>query len=374
MKKLFFFLIIFLFAITSLSFVNYDNNFKLFKLNFSFNPYIYQFIYNVDNLNNLLNDGILDINKINSFRVGIFGNTHASASIKIGKFSLTPFAELDMNLLLSIPDDLFKFLTNDIEIDKTYEYDEIKIPSYSNTFLNIGVALKFNNLSISPYVYTPVIYISEKDQKFYFKYTSSSSPSKINLELNYDLIGYIPINTESENEAKKSPTGIAASLGYSNSRLGIFVNNITIKPITLPSAKLLRITTDATYENLSFEIVDTNLEVKSIDKEIKISPKLNLSGYYNFKFLADFHLEGMYYFDRSYTLSAEIYKKIFFLIPFYKFGYYSKNSVFSNTLGLGIDLILLKSNFGITITSDKIIPSKDSYQGFGVAFNFEFGI
>ena len=345
----------------------------------------------LDNLNALLNEEEITINATtmeNAIRNGM----HLSMPIEIGAygnlnlfgFNVVPYLIADGKLSVNLPKTFSEILFSDTKLEDTIEGSVTDFVR-SNIKMNLGIGLVYNNFFIDTNFFVPLIYSVQDKMYAHTSYTSSSSPTNVNVEFdsriilvgntNFGDIGEklsdpIAISNETLDAILQGIAGFKISLGYGNDNWGLAVNDITIKSAQAKygmevsangsvnySAENTVITTDATY-TLS------EPEFYQLLEPLQINTPIKLTGYYKSDDFFMWGLAGMYSFDGDWATDAYVGINLQMFKMYYMMEF--APNVYANTLGFGFNFGLINSELQLTMTSDSFSPLGSSTPGFGV--------
>lgn len=344
-----------------------------------------QDIYSVDDLNNLLNEGVLNLSNIKELSAYSVFNASFYGTLKIGSFSLTPFVNLDGYIDVNLPEEIRNFIVNDIKIDESYEVNSESFFD-SSIFLNAGLVLNIGKIFVAPSVYLPVLYTDKENQSLLFEYTSTSSPAEADLKFQASSLIYSYLSLDDLNysieELLNVPQnmvddlGIALSVGYHTNNLGIAINNIMIKPsiskykASLTADASLLYTGDGTDISMSYDATYLISDLESCTKEISKLPEI--SAYLKTNGPLALGVRGKYSFDGNWAVGGFVSAKILFFSPHYSLDYLSAKNMFIHSMGSNINLRIIYLGFNVKLISDTVSPF--DANSIGVNFNFGFGI
>ncbi|SHH45647.1 hypothetical protein [Thermosipho atlanticus] len=349
-----------------------QNKFRFFDIGFYGDLTLQQSLFSTEHLLNLINEGKVDLNQLQQLVIGETLNGSLFSTIRIGKFSISPFVNLNSFGGLELPDEILSFIKNDIEINKTYSSSSTSFISL-DSFLNAGVSFNFNGFFVSPEAFVPITYVFPENQVVNFEYTSSSTPPVMSLKADLSFLMYSPLLVENLVIDEKL-IGIGVSLGYSSKNFGIAVNNITIKPSEVDTLQNIYASYSATYNGveMTFDDEATANYIQVFEtKQIEQIPEI--TAYVKANLFVDIGAAVSYKIDGKWVIGGSISKKLFFIEPSYQLIYDGSNSIFTHIIGLKSDFRILYLNTSIIISSNEFIPLDEAKPGIGLVVNFGLG-
>jgi len=356
-----------------------EQNFAFFGLNTSGVLLFKQDLYSIEDLNALLNDGIVNLETINKLSVYSFSDIAAYGTLKIGKFSLSPFINFDGYIGVSLPDEIKDFIVDNIEVDKTYDASSNSFIR-SSVFADAGLIINIGKVFVAPSFYLPVIYSSKNDQSLTFEYTSSSSPAEANLKFqtNAFIYSYFPFDNLSASNLQDisfDDLGIALSVGYYTDNFGISVNNIILKPsiskyrVSLSAEATLLYSGEGTDVSLTYDATASMSDFESYLKEVSKIPEI--TGYYKTNGKLSLGFRGKYALDKKWSVGGFLVGNFGVFSPYYFIDYLSDASAFVHSFGSKLDIRIIYFTINMKLISSNISPF--SANSFGVNFNFGLG-
>lgn len=356
-----------------------EQNFAFFGLNTSGVLLFKQDLYSIEDLNALLNDGIVKLETINNLSVYSFSDISAYGTIKIGKFSLSPFINFDGYIGINLPDEIKDFIVDNIEVNKTYDATSNSFIK-SNVFIDTGLIVNIGKVFLAPSIYLPVIYTSKDDQNLTFEYTSSSSPAEANLKFqtNAFIYSYFPfdnLNEENIQDISFNDLGISLSVGYNTDNFGISVNNIVLKSsnskyrVSLSAEATLMYLGDGTDVSLTYDATASVSDFESYLKEVSKIPEI--TGYYKTNGKLSFGFRGKYALDKNWSLGGFIVGNFGIFSPYYFIDYLSDARGFIHSFGSKFDVRLIYFTINMKFISSNFSPF--SANSIGIGFNFGLG-
>lgn len=345
----------------------------------------------LDNLNALLNEGEITIDAT-TMQNAIDNGMHLNMPIEIGMygnlnlfgFNIVPYLIADGKLSMNLPKTFSEILFNNTELETTME-DSVTNFVKSSMKMNLGLGLVYNNFFLNTNFFVPIAYSAQNMTNAHVSYTSSSSPTNVNVEFdskimlvgstNFTSIGQklsdpASLSAEALDAISQGNAGFNISLGYGTNNWGLAISDITIKPALAKygvevvangsvnySAENTNITTDATY-TLS------EPEFYQLLEPFQIYTPIRLTGYYKSDDFFMWGVSGMYSFDGDWATNAYAGINLQMFKIYYMLGLAS--NVYANTLGLGFNLGLINGELQLTMTSDSFNPLGSSTPGFGV--------
>jgi len=357
-----------------------------------------QNLFNMDNLNALLNEEEITIDATSMHRA-LDNGIHLAFPVTAGAYvhlnlfglHLIPYVNASGAVSMSLPQTFSQILFGNTLLESNVE-DTVNGFARSNLRLNVGAGLMFTDFFVTGNFFVPVLYSDAIRTYAHASYTSSASPANVEVEADAKVVLISALNfqgidtrwTDSTVASQElmdilsQDAGISLSLGYGNDKFGFAVNDITIRPATARysiavnasgsvnyAAEGTDITADATY-TLS------DPEFSSLLTPMSVNNPINVTAYYKSDGFFMWGVTGMYSLNGDWAAKAYAGINLEVLKAYYMFGMIP--GFYSNGLGLEINLGLLNADLQVSMTTDSLNPLGSSTPGVSAYLKLSGGI
>ncbi len=357
-----------------------------------------QNLFNMDNLNALLNEEEITIDATN-MQSAIDNGMHLALPLEVGAYAhlnlfglhLVPYLNASGSISVNLPQTFSQILFGNTLLESNVR-DTVNDFAKSNLRLNLGVGAMVKDFFVTGNFFVPVLYSDPERTYASASYTSSSSPANVNVEFDAQavLVGALNLQgidtrwtdstvvSQELMDVLSQDAGISLSLGYGNDKFGFAVNDITIRPASARyavnvsangsanyTAEGTDITADATY-------TISDPEFSSLLTPMSVTNPINVTAYYKSDGFFMWGVTGMYSLSGDWAAKAYAGINIEILKAYYMFG--MTPGFYSNGLGLEINLGILNADLQVAMTTDSLNPLGSSTPGLSAYLKLSGGI
>uniref|UniRef100_A0A7C4RWJ3 DUF5723 domain-containing protein n=1 Tax=Fervidobacterium thailandense TaxID=1008305 RepID=A0A7C4RWJ3_9BACT len=360
----------------------------LLRFSLIFDAGLFQNLLTLSNLNALLNEEVVKINKetmsaalgngislIVPVGAAIYGN------LRISQFNLVPYVALEGGLSVRLPKELSELLFGDTLVETNLE-KTMTNSSIGDLKLSAGFNAIFENFLVGLNFFVPLLYSYSEGTYVKVKYHSSAEPSSASLELSTRLsyLSAIDLRNFQETPIERlinlNNAGLNLTLGYGTNRFGIVLKDLTVKPATAGYGFTTGVDVKFEYSATGVEL-NTTGDTRVIDPVffqttgVAISDVPKLSAYYKEDGFFSWGVNGTLALDGRWSVGTYAGLDLSIIKPYYKLSI--QNGFFAHTLGLDLNLMLFIMNLSFTLTADSLIPAENSTPGFKLSMDFAAG-
>ncbi|ODN29779.1 hypothetical protein [Fervidobacterium thailandense] len=340
---------------------------------------LYQNLFTLSNLNAILNEEVVKINKDtmsaalrNGISFSIPLNLTFYGNLRLSQFSLVPYVALEGGLSTKFPKELSELLFGDTTVETNLD-KTIDNFSVADLKFSAGLNVLFGDFLIGLNLFVPLLYSYSNGTYLSVRYVSSAEPARASMEVSTRLSYLSAVDLSNVGEISLnhlfnlSDAGLNVAVGYGNNRYGIVLKDLTLKPAT--ARYWIATGADAKFEysgdGLEF---NTSTDVKTIDPTyfqttgVNILDVPKLSAYYKEDGFFCWGVSGTLAFDGRWVIGAHAGLNLGAVRTYYKLSV--RDGFFAHTLGFNFNLFLLVANLSFTSTADTIFPSENSTPGF----------
>ena len=357
-----------------------------------------QNLFNMDNLNALLNEEEITIDATN-MQSAIDNGMHLALPLEVGAYAhlnlfglhLVPYLNASGSISVNLPQTFSQILFGNTLLESNVR-DTVNDFAKSNLRLNLGVGAMVKDFFVTGNFFVPVLYSDPERTYASASYTSSASPANVNVEFDAQavLVGALNLQgidtrwtdstvvSQELMDVLSQDAGISLSLGYGNDKFGFAVNDITIRPASARyavnvsangsanyTAEGTDITADATY-------TISDPEFSSLLTPMSVTNPINVTAYYKSDGFFMWGATGMYSLSGSWAAKAYAGLNLEILKVYYLLGMIP--GFYSNGIGLEVNLGLLNADLQVAMTTDSLNPLGSSTPGLSAYLKLSGGI
>mgnify|MGYP000885919346 FL=1 len=357
-----------------------------------------QNLFNMDNLNALLNEEEITLDATN-MQSALENGMHLALPLEIGAYAhlnlfglhLVPYLNASGSISVNLPQTFSQILFGNTLLESNVR-DTVNDFAKSNLRLNLGVGAMVKDFFVTGNFFVPVLYSDPERTYASASYTSSASPANVNVEFDAQAVFVGALNLQGIDtrwtdstvvsqelmDVLSQDAGISLSLGYGNDKFGFAVNDITIRPASARyavnvsangsanyTAEGTDITADATY-------TISDPEFSSLLTPMSVTNPINVTAYYKSDGFFMWGATGMYSLSGSWAAKAYAGLNLEILKVYYILGVIP--GFYSNGIGLEVNLGLLNADLQVAMTTDSLNPLGSSTPGLSAYLKLSGGI